>query len=280
MRRAASLVVGLLVTVLCFMPVSSQAGEEDVVKAVVEAITTTKQFALPSAQLPDFNVEKAYAFQRKVAEALVKKGMAISGFKAGLTAKPVQQKFGVDSPQLGPLFKPGELAPGAEIDRKDFVRPFIEVEIGYFLAEKVDKPVKDIPALKKLVKEVCPAIELPDLRYADLKNLKGPDIVADCVASAKYIVGKCLPADKVDVGAVKITLALDGKPLFEGESSDALGDQWQALLWLVNGVVKQGWAIEPGQLLITGALGKMIPAKPGKYTADWGKLGSMVFSVK
>ena len=193
MRSSAALICGLFVVALCFMPALSQAGEEDVVKSIVEAKTAAKQFALPSAQLPGLTMEKGYALQRKVADALVKKGIPIGGFKAGLTAKPVQKKFGVDSALLGPLFKSGELAPGAVVDRKDFVKPFVEVEIGYFMAQKIDKPVKDVAALKKLVKEVCPAIELPDLRYNDLKNLKGADIASDCVASARYIVGKTPP---------------------------------------------------------------------------------------
>ncbi len=280
MRRVAALFSGLLVAVLCLIAFAAHAGEEDVVKAIVAAKITPKQFALPSAQLPDLTLEKGYAIQRKVTEALAKQGVPISGFKAGLTAKPIQKKFGVDTALLGPLFKPGELAPGAEIAMKDFVKPFIEVEIGYFLAKKVDKPVKDAEELKKLVKEVCPAIELPDLRYADLKNLKGPDLACDAVASAKYIAGKRVPLSQADVSQVKVTLSMDGKTVFEGKSSDAMGNQWDALLWLVNSVVKQGHAIEPGQILITGALGKMVPAKPGVYEADLGDLGSIGFSVK
>lgn len=269
-----------LVAVFCLAAGFAFAAEEEVVKAIVDAKINVKPFALPSATLPDFTVEKAYDLQKKVADAMVAKGHAISGFKAGLTAKPVQKKFGVDSALLGPLFKSGEHPVGTDVDRKSFIKGFVETEIGYFLAKKVDKPVKDVAALKALVKEVCPAIELPDLRYNDLKNLKGTDIVSDGVASAKYIVGKRLAADKVDVAKVMVSLTLDGKPVFQGKASDALGDQWQALLWLVNGVVKQGWSIEPGQILITGALGKMIPAKPGKYEANFGDLGTMAFTVK
>lgn len=279
MKKAGALLSGLVV-VLCLIAGIAVGAKQEVVEAIVDARIGVKPFANPSAEIPGLTVEKAYDLQRKMAEALVKKGHAISGFKAGLTAKPVQKKFGVDSALLGPLFKTGEHPAGNVVDRKAFVKPFLETEIGYFLAAKVDKPVKDVASLKKLVKEVCPVIELPDLRYGDLKNLKGPDIVSDGVASAKYIVGKRVPSDKVDVASTKVALTLEGKPVFEGKASDALGDQWKALLWLVNGVVKQGWAIEPDQILITGALGKMIPAKPGTYEAKFGDLGTISFSVK
>jgi 2-keto-4-pentenoate hydratase len=49
---------------------------------------------------------------------------------------------------------------------------------------------------------------------------------------------------------------------------------------LINTVVQQGWKIEPGQILITGALPKAIPGKPGKYVADFEKLGKISFEIK
>jgi 2-keto-4-pentenoate hydratase len=49
-----------------------------------------------------------------------------------------------------------------------------------------------------------------------------------------------------------------------------MGDQWEALRWLVNTVLAEGYAIEPGQLLMTGALGGAHPASPGRYRAEFG----------
>jgi 2-keto-4-pentenoate hydratase len=93
-------------------------------------------------------------------------------------------------------------------------------------------------------------------------------------------VGKKVALDKVDVGAVKVAMTLDGAEANKGAASDALGDQWKALLWLVNGAIEKGYTLEPGQVLITGAMGQMIPGKPGKYEADYGALGTLSFTVK
>ena len=51
-------------------------------------------------------------------------------------------------------------------------------------------------------------------------------------------------------------------------------------LWLINTIVQQGWKIKRGQIIITGALPKAIPGKPGKYTADFEKLGKISFEIK
>ncbi len=113
-----------------------------------------------------------------------------------------------------------------------------------------------------------------------MKTVNGQDIVVDAVGSAKYIVGKKIPADKLDVGTVEVTLTLDGNVVNQGKAADCLGDQWKALLWLVNTAIAKGWTLEPGQVLITGAMGAMIPGKPGKYEGKWGPLGTISWTVK
>jgi 2-keto-4-pentenoate hydratase len=279
MKKLAVVMVGLVCVCFLFISVSC-ASDEEVVNAIVQARAAVKQFALPSSKLPDLTVDKAYKLQRALTKAILAKGDSIGGFKAGLTSEATQKKFGVNAPLLGPLFKSGGLGPGAAVDRKDFVRLFIENEVGYVAGQKISQPVKNVESLKKMIKEVFPAVELPDLRFADMKNLKGTDIIVDAVGCAKYIIGPKVPANKVDVSKVEVTLTCDGKVVNQGKAADALGDQWKALLWLVNGVVEHGYTIDPGQILITGAMGKMIPGKPGKYDGDWGVLGKMSWTVK
>lgn len=278
MNRWFSRVSCLLVLVL-FATALALAGEAEVVKSVLEGRAAVKPFPNPSSQLPGLTVDKAYALQKEVVKGLLAKGDAVSGFKGGLTAEAGQKRFGVNEPVMAPLCKSGELGPDAVVSSKDFVKLFIETEIGYVFGQKISEPVKDVDSLKKTVKEVFPAIELPDLRFADMKTVNGPDIIVDAVGSAKYIVGKRIPADKLDVSTVEVTLTLDGNVVNQGKAADCLGDQWKALLWIVNSALAQGWTIEPGQVIITGAMGAMIPGKPGKYEGKWGPLGTISWTV-
>jgi len=142
--------------------------------------------------------------------------------------------------------------------------------------------VPDVASLKKLIKEVCPAVELPDIRFAEMEGLTEADLIiliAGAVSSAKYIVGKPVPADSLDVTDLKITLTQDGFTVNEGKARDAMGDQWEALLWLVNGAIERGYVIEPGHIMITGAVGHIVPGKPGKYEGDWGELGKVSWTI-
>jgi 2-keto-4-pentenoate hydratase len=279
MKRCSGAILSLLGLLLVFGG-ASWAGDDEVVTALMEARTAVKFAPLPSAMVPDLSTEKAYAIQKSLAKAIVAKGDPINGFKAGLTSEAGQKKFGVDQPLLGPLFKSGELGPAAAVDPKKFSRLFIETEIGYVVGRRISEPVKDVDTLKTMISEVFPAVELPDIRFEDLKNLKGTDLVCDAVGCAQYIVGKKLPISAVDVSQVTVALNLDGKEVNQGKAADVMGDQWKGLLWLVNGAVSQGWTLEPGFILITGAMGNMIPGKPGSYEGNWGPLGKLSWSVK
>jgi 2-keto-4-pentenoate hydratase len=87
------------------------------------------------------------------------------------------------------------------------------------------------------------------------------------------ILGAARAPTQIDVNSVGVTLYREGEVLTQGSGREVSGDQWQALLWLVNRTVASGWQIEPGQVLITGTMGKPIKLRTGLYVADFGKLG-------
>jgi len=282
MKRAILVCLMTLVTAAMFVEVS--LGKE---QALMEGIKQTRSGSqphpIPSSILPELTEDKAYTLQRLLTEELVGSGMPIRGYKAGLTTEQSQKRFGAKSPVLGPLFKQGELAPRCVVDSKDYHRLIIEMEIGYIAAARIDKPVPDVGSLRKLIKEVCPAVELPDIRFAEMKGITEADLIvliAGAVSSAKYVVGERVPVDSVDLSKVKVGLTQDGFTVNEGRSQDAMGDQWNALLWLVNGTISRGYIIEPGHLMITGAVGHIVPGKPGHYDGIWSGLGKISWTIK
>lgn len=220
-----------------------------------------------------YGIQKDYVEKKLATEKL-------AGFKAGLTSKGGQEKFGVSEPVAGVLFASGKLSDGAVVDSKQFHLLMLETEIGFVVGSPISDPVPDVAALQQSISSVMPVIELPDLGFADMKSLTGVDIIAANVAAKQFIVGKPHKVTGTDLNAIDVSLKLQDNVINNGKGSDASGDQWQAALWLVNTMIEQGWTIEPGQILISGALGKMLPGKPGKYTADYGAFGKLVFEVK
>lgn len=208
----------------------------------------------------------------------------ISGFKAGLTSKAGQKKFNVSGPISGVLFASGKVDNGGEVSLADYRKLMLETEIGFILGQDIDTPIADVKRLKAKVSAVLPVIEMPNLALADLKNITGQDIVASNAIANRYLLGEAIKMPvSFSLNQINTSLIHSEKStrmtVNNGAGSDALGDQWQALLWLVNERLSSGHHLRRGQFLITGALGKMIPAKMGKYDADFGPLGRITFTV-
>jgi 2-keto-4-pentenoate hydratase len=246
---------------------------------LIQAEASHQRIPLVSSQNPAMDVDMAYRVQKSYVEKKIA-DQKIAGFKAGLTSESSQKKFGVANPVSGVLFESGKRSEGAIIDSSAFHLPMIETEIGFVIGKSITQPLDDAAALRECISAVMPVIELPDLGFADMKQLKGVDIIAANVAAKQFIVGSKQKADAFDLNSVEVSLSLDGEEINHGKGTDAFGDQWQAAFWLVNTVINQGWRLEPGQIIITGALGKLLPGKPGEYIADYGDFGKITFKIK
>jgi len=78
-------------------------------------------------------------------------------------------------------------------------------------SKTISEPVKDVESLKKMIKERLSCIELPDLRFAEMKTVNGPDIIVDAGGFGQVHSRKKIPADKLDVKHGRSHSDLDGK---------------------------------------------------------------------
>jgi len=217
-------------------------------------------------------VQRAFNALRAVADP-------IAGFKAALNAAGPQRALGLSAPIVGALFASGARAPGSMIDRAAYRALLIETELGFRAARRIDAPIDDLDDVRAAMATVAPMFELADPGFGRVP-IRGTDMVAANAASGGFVEGPRRAAAACDVNAVTVALRRAGEVLHEARGSDLMGDQWCALRWLVNAVVAQGYVIEPGQLLLTGALGGAHPAVPGVYIADFGEFGGLTLTVR
>ncbi len=229
---------------------------------------------------PALTVDGAYEVQKAYIAMKLAGGEAIAGFKGGLTAGGVQKRFGMTAPVTGVLLQSGMLTGAPVLEKSRFGALMLETEIAFVVGQPIVDIIPDVASLKGKIQAVMPAIEVPDLGFADMKALKAPDLVASNVSARQFIIGREVSPDAFDLNAVKITLYHNGVAVGAGVGEDALGDQWNTALWLINSMVAQGYKIEPGHILMTGALGAMLPGKPGSYTADYGDMGRIDFTIR
>lgn len=229
-----------------------------------------------------FTIDTAYGIQR-LAVGQVTQGRRAVGYKAGLTTPAAQQQYAASQPIAGVLVPGSEIVgneDGYQVLLKSFRKPMVEVELGYRLTRRVTAPLPDVAALKEIVGEIAPVIELPDLVMAGNIAPNALDLIATNVGAKRVIVGPGRAPSLTDPNRIHVDVYREGESVNSGDSREVLGDQWQALLWLVNRTVATGWAVEPGQLLITGAIGKATPLQTGLYVADYGDFARLEFVVE
>jgi 2-keto-4-pentenoate hydratase len=226
------------------------------------------------------DVRAAYAVQHEVTQARLADGARIVGRKIGLTSPAVQQQLGVNQPDFGVLFDDMEVTDGARAPMGRLLQPKVEAEIAFVLGSDLDDDVSPT-AVRAAVDHAVVALEIVDSRISGW-DITITDTVADNASSGLFVLG---PA-RLRLGAFEplrttVTLAVQGRVVSTGSGDACLGDPLNALGWLAETVRDLGDPLRAGQVVLSGALGPMVPVSAGTYVradlaADDGRpLGSV-----
>lgn len=283
--RALVIACTLLLTPFTLAAVVDNVGKQ--IDVIYRAWTQGKPSPVISHTMATFSLDDAYAVQHGyVKKRLLEDG--IRGYKGGMTTPQVQKQFGMAEPVVGILLASGELAATdgkpPVVNAAAFHKLMLETEIGFVFDKPVDAPLSSVDELRQRIRAVVPAIELPDLGFSDSAHLRGLDVVANNVSAKQFIIGSAADPKRFLEGSaldgVSAELRCNDRPLNVGKATDVMGSQWQAALWEVNKLLKLGYKIAAGEVLITGAMGRMVPAVPGNCVADFGAFGKMAFEIR
>lgn len=231
----------------------------------------------PSHAIGTFDLDRAYELQRAYVKDWQNRD-SIAGFKAAVTAPPMQKAFGLPGPVTSVLFAKGKRHNNATLNASDYRGLLVETELCFRLNTAIGEPVNSLADLKPLVASIAPAFELADPGFGKAK-FTGEDLVATNIACGGWIEGPVFDWQAAELDAIEVILKRDGETLHEAPAGSVMDGQWPALLWLVNQTVGQGYTISPDQLLLTGAIGAAHPGQAGHYTAEFGAAGSIEFRL-
>jgi 2-keto-4-pentenoate hydratase len=248
--------------------------------ALYEARRTRVPIAPFTDEDPSLGMADGYAIQRELVPMLLADGDRVIGYKVGLTSKVMQEMIGVDSPDYGPVLASTVYHDGDEIPVNRFIQPKMEAEIVFVMGERLAGPgvTRDDAALA--IGGARAAMEIIDSRIENWR-IKLADTVADLASNGAMVVSdEVVPMDGVDSRLIGMTLHRDGEQIDSGTGDAALGDPVAVVAWLANVLGENGIALEPGHLVMTGALHAAVPIRPGEvYRADFDRLGSLTVTV-
>lgn len=229
---------------------------------------------------PSLGMSDGYAVQAELTRMLLAEGDTVVGHKVGLTSRPMQELLGVDSPDHGPVLGSTVYADGAAISLSRFIQPKIEAEIVCVLGERLAGPGVSVLEAHRAVAGVAAAMEVVDSRFADWR-IRLADTVADLASNGAVAVSsRLVPLDGLDTRLVGMTLTRNGELADTGAGAAVLGDPLAVVAWLANTLGENGVALEPGHLVMTGALHAAVPMREGDvFRAEFDRLGPVTVRV-
>ena len=229
---------------------------------------------------PSLGMADGYAIQRELVELLLADGDRIVGHKVGLTSKPMQKMVGVDSPDYGPVLASTIYRDGDTIPAGRFIAPKIEAEIVFVIGERLEGPDVTVTQAHAAIAGAVAAMEIVDSRIADWR-IKLADTVADLASNgAMATSSRIVPITDIDTRLIGMTLSRNGELIDTGAGAAALGDPVAVVAWLANVLGGDGVALEPGHLIMTGALHAAVPMTPGDvFRAEFDRLGPITVRV-
>lgn len=241
---------------------------DETVQRAAEALIAASRDRAPIAPIgaglgKGADVATAYAVQEQVTQAGLASGRRIVGRKIGLTSAAVQAQMGVNQPDYGMLFADMEYGDGEVIPANLLIQPKVEAEVAFVLGR--DLPGEDATPseLIRSIDHALPAMEIVDSRIRDWK-IGILDTIADNASSGVYVLGsRPVRLADFDPRLCGMVMERTGDPVSFGAGVACMGNPLVAALWLARRMAAVGRPLRAGEVILSGALGPMVQARPG-----------------
>ncbi len=229
---------------------------------------------------PHLGMADGYAVQSRLTQMILADGDTIAGYKVGLTSAPMQRLIGVSTPDYGPVLTSTLYGDHDEVPLSRFIQPKLEAEIVFVLGEALAGPGVTHTQAARAITGAAAAIEIVDSRFADWR-IKLADTVSDLASNGAAAVStRVVPIDDIDTRLIGMVLTRNGQLVDTGAGAAALGDPIAVVAWLANTLGSVGVGLEPGHLVMTGALHAAVPMAAGDvFRADFDRLGPITLRV-
>ena len=231
--------------------------------ALYQALVERKTIEPLTNREVDITIEDAYHIQQRMIARRVEKGERIVGKKIGVTSQAVMNMLGVGQPDFGYMLDGMIYGDGAAIDAGTLIQPKAEGEIAFVLKKDLMGPGVSAADVLAATEGVMACFEIVDSRITDWK-IKIQDTVADNASCGVFVLGdRMVDPYAVDLRTCGMVLEKNGEIVVTGAGAATMGSPVNAVVWLANTLGKLGIPLKAGEVILSGALGAMVPVKAG-----------------
>ena len=215
------------------------------------------------ARHPELTIDDAYAISLGALAKRTADGERVIGKKIGVTAKAVQDMLGVHQPDFGFLTDRMFIEGDIDVAANGLIQPRAEAEIGFILKDGLKGPGVTAEQVIAATEAIVPCFEIVDSRIDDWK-IAIVDTVADNASCGVYVLGDARADPRAhDLPNLHVTVTKNGEPLSEGYGNAVQGSPAEAVAWLANTLGAYGVSLDAGDVILSGSLVPLEPAKAG-----------------
>ena len=237
----------------------------------------SREFIPPlSETYPQITIDSAYAIQKINIEQRLAQGRRLVGRKIGLTALAVQKQLRVDQPDYGALLDDMGFFDAEPIPAALLTQPRIEAEVAFVIGRDLASASCGPVEVLNAIEYALPALEIVGSRISNW-DIRITDTIADNASASAFVLGtRPCKLEGLDLRLCGMVLERQGEPVSVGAGAACLGQPLNAVLWLARTMAALQTPLRPGDVVLSGALGPMVPVQPGNvFEARINGLGSV-----
>ncbi|PKM01027.1 MAG: 2-oxopent-4-enoate hydratase [Gammaproteobacteria bacterium HGW-Gammaproteobacteria-9] len=216
-----------------------------------------------TSRYPDITIDNAYHIQQRMISRRLQAGESIVGKKIGVTSAAVMNMLGVSQPDFGYMLDGMIYGDGAAIDAATLIQPKAEGEIAFVLKKDLMGPGVSAADVLAATEGVMACFEIVDSRITDWK-IHIQDTVADNASCGVFVLGdRMVDPRGLDLRTSGMVLEKNGETVVTGAGAATMNSPVNAVVWLANTLGKLGIPLKAGEVILSGALGAMVPVKAG-----------------
>ena len=215
----------------------------------------------------DITLESAYCVQEKLNYLIKKKYNDKIGYKVGFTGKATQERFKIDTPAVGTLYKHMFIKNNTKLSHSFGFRPLIEPDLMVIVkSKKIMAASNNLEILAEL-ETLHPFIEIASLRFENNIKVNGNMLVAANMLATKMVMGEGINIQPTKAFLKKIgkirTVFLDGNGnvIQEEPASNLMQNPINVMAWLIKNLKEKGISLKKGDRISLGSVGKLFPLK-------------------
>jgi 2-keto-4-pentenoate hydratase len=227
------------------------------------------------AWLMGLSLDDALDVQLGLLERRLAAGEKLAGWKVGLTSNRARAALGVDARPFGHVLASHLFGSGARVPAASIAKPSLEPEMCFEIGRRLAGPGLSREQVRAGLARVCAGFELNERRVGSTRPDFGA-FVTDGLTQWGVVRGSGVTLDEAgDLDAVHCTLLRDGEKVYAGVSRDELDPHLESLSRLAAVLGAHGRALEPGQVVITGAFARFDAAAGQRWRAEYRGVGDV-----